>query len=248
MDGSQVDEIAELLDQCSPEELASILATIEGGGEDVPPDAAPAASAPLAPVPPSSPPPQGSGRRPPPNGIKKAEGGGYQEVDRQGMMDEVKTLLQQHSAGMMDEVRKLMPSLSSSAGGGGDAVDMGTLAKALSERDNEVQTLEARLAALQADLASKDKRVADLGGDLDTAMREVRHRQLDLEFQQLKLEERVRSNAELEQQQRTLMNRVEEASLNARHAAIDATAMTPRTMRMQGNVPWVLRKRHLANQ
>merc|ERR1711957_556305 len=98
------------------------------------------------------------------------------------------------------------------------------------------------------DLASKDKRVADLGGDLDAAMREVRHRQLDLEFQQLKLEERVRSNAELENQQRNLTARVEEASLQARHAAIDAAVMTPRTMRAQGQLPWVLRKTRLANQ
>jgi len=79
-------------------------------------------------------------------------------------------------------------------------------------------------------------------------MREVRHRQLDLEFQQLKLEERVRSNAELEQQQRHLAVCAEEASLSARHAAIDAAAMTPRSFRAQGQLPWVLRKRNMTIQ
>merc|ERR1712110_912459 len=125
-------------------------------------------------------------------------------------------MMAEHNAGMLSEIQKLMPNV----GSGGDVVDMNTLAKTLSERDNELQALEAHLASLQAELASKDKRVAELGNDLESALREVRHRQLDLEFQQLKLEERVRSNAELEAQQRNLSARVEEANLNAKHAAI----------------------------
>lgn len=239
MDGQQVDELAELLDQCSPDELASILNSIEGSDKDAIPGIAP-----MAPVPPSSPPPKGNGRRPVPNGVKQAEAG-IGDFDRQDMMAEVQMLLEEQSAGMLSEVRKLMPNL----GSVDEAVDMGTLAKALSDRDSELQGLEAHLAALQADLAGKDKRVAELGSALELSMREVRHRQLDLEFQQLKLEERVRSNAELENQQRNLSARVEEASLNARHAAIDSAAMTPRgQLRAQGQLPWVLRKQRIGMQ
>jgi len=89
--------------------------------------------------------------------------------------------------------------------------------------------------------------VADLGGELDRTVREVRHKQLDLEFQQLKLEERVRCNAELEQSQRKLTQRVEEASLNSRHAALDVEMClaTPRTLRAQGTLPWTVRKNRL---
>merc|ERR1711971_720783 len=87
---------------------------------------------------------------------------------------------------------------------GMETVDMDTLTKVLVDRDREVKDLEVKLAGLQGELAEKDKRVAELGGELDIAVREVRHRQLDLEFQQLKLEERVRTNAELEQAQRVL--------------------------------------------
>merc|ERR1719336_2176087 len=100
----------------------------------------------------------------------------------------------------------------------GDTFDLGTLTRTLTERDNEVQALEKQLDELQEVLADKDRRVEELTGELDKTVREVRHKQLDLEFQQLKLEERVRSNSELEQAQRKLTAHVEEASLNARHA------------------------------
>ncbi|CAJ1338993.1 unnamed protein product, partial [Effrenium voratum] len=105
-----------------------------------------------------------------------------------------------------------------------------------------------RLAELQADLSAKDKKVSELGGELDVTMREVRHRQLDLEFQQLKLEEKVRNNAELEQAQRVLTARVEEATLQARHAALEADLgrYTPRgALHAQGTLPWTLRKGRL---
>lgn len=129
---------------------------------------------------------------------------------------------------------------------GAETIDTAVLTQALMERDHEVKELEARLASLQEQLAVKDKRVGDLGVELDGTMREVRHRQLDLEFQQLKLEERVRSNAEMEQLQRNLTARVEEAGLTARHAALDVDISrnmnTPRAMRVQGSLPWTLRK------
>merc|ERR1719293_314907 len=129
-----------------------------------------------------------------------------------------------------------------------ETVDMDTLTKVLVERDREVKDLELKLAGLQGELAEKDKRVAELGGELDIAVREVRHRQLDLEFQQLKLEERIRSNAELEHAQRILTARAGEASLNARHAAIDLEMCrsTPRSVRVQGTLPWTLRKNRIA--
>lgn len=250
-----IEEIAALLDQCKPEELNEILASIEGAGGVVP-ELTPQQK---APVPPPAPPP-GNARRPvrpgmrpvegppagapqPPPGPTSASGGGGGTVIG---MDEIKRILEEHSADVMLEVRKMIPSISN---GAMEGIDIGTLTQALSERDQEVKNLEARLAALHTDLSSKDKMVLELGQELDTTMREVRHRQLDLEFQQLKLEEKVRNNAELEQAQRVLTARVEEASLTARHAALEADMSqqyTPRgTMRAQGSLPWTLRKNRL---
>eukprot|EP00933_Yihiella_yeosuensis_P062772 TRINITY_DN65767_c0_g1_i1.p1 TRINITY_DN65767_c0_g1~~TRINITY_DN65767_c0_g1_i1.p1 ORF type:complete len:240 (+),score=67.42 TRINITY_DN65767_c0_g1_i1:63-782(+) len=226
-----VAEISQLLDQCNPEELNNILKSIELGST-------PAAV--MAPVPPAAPPPS-NGRRPAPTNVARAQAESGQQLVA---MDEIKQLLAQHSAGVMEEVRKMIPSISS---GVMDTIDIATLTQALSERDQEVKALEEQLAGLEQDVASKEKRAAELTNELDGTLREVRHKQLDLEFQQLKLEERVRSNADLEQAQRMLAQKVEEANLQARHAAIDADAgrYTPRSMRAQGSLPWTLRKNRL---
>ncbi|CAK0889485.1 unnamed protein product, partial [Prorocentrum cordatum] len=147
-------------------------------------------------------------------------------------MDQIKQMLKEHTAGIVAEVQKSLLG----SGAPGDGLDISALTLLLSERDKEVQALEAKLAGLNSELGAKDQRMAELSGELDAAVREVRHRQLDLEFQQLKLEERVRSNAELEQSQRVLAARVEEAGLQARHAALDAemgTMGTPRSIRAQ---------------
>ncbi|CAE8716858.1 unnamed protein product [Polarella glacialis] len=238
-------EIAQLLDQCNPEELNNILLSIEQGGdlsEFFPkPD-----HAGLQPTPPAAPPP-GNGRRPGPANVKPVQAvaastasGGAPVMS----MEEVKKLMEEHSESVMSEVRKMIPNISN---GIMDSIDIGTLTQALTERDQEVKALEARLTSLNSELAQKDTRAAVLGNELDTTLREVRHRQLDLEFQQLKLEERVRNNAELEQAQRVLSARVEEATLNARHAALEADMgrYTPRTMRAQGSLPWTMRKNRL---
>lgn len=283
-------EITELLDQLSPEELSSILQTIEndgliesatrpaaaqnnsnptdevhenigskGEGFGPPQEAAADATARHVPVPPASP-PTGTGRRPcrgtkpSANGTNGNSATGSAENDNEGdnganvTMSELKRLLEEHSAGVVSEVRKLLPdSGMAPAAPPGETIDMGTLTRVLAERDQEEKALEARLADLQAELVAKEKRVAELSGELDTTVREVRHRQLDLEFQQLKLEERVRSNAELEQAQQNLSARVAEASLSARHATIDADMcrFTPRAIRAQGTLPWTLRKNKL---
>jgi len=166
-------------------------------------------------------------------------------------MAEIKKVLEQHSASVVSEVRKLLPVAPPGESVVQmvpmDVLDLGTLTHTLTQRDKEVKALEAQLSDLQAELAQKDKQVAELGGELDRTVREVRHKQLDLEFQQLKLEERVRSNAELEQNQRRLTARMEEASLNARHAALDVDMClaTPRTLRAQGSLPWTVRKNRL---
>lgn len=249
------DEIADLLDQCSPEELANILATIENGGlstetppmpTELPEVVPPLGEAPrLDPVPPPAPPPGGGGRRAKRGSAKPAEN---EEKSNELSVEQLKQMLNEHSAAVVADVQKMLPRDSSlPAAGAGDTLDLTSLAFALSERDKEVQALEAKLAGLQSELSAKDQRVAELGGELDAAVREVRHRQLDLEFQQLKLEERVRTNAELEQAKRSLTARVEEASLNARHAALDAEMgnMTPRSLQAQGALPWVLRKSKL---
>lgn len=166
-------------------------------------------------------------------------------------MDELKNLLAEHSMGVMSEVQKMLPGIGAPPADSGwatmptsDGIDLAALTQALVERDREVQQLEERLSTLQTELRTKDQRVAELTEELDQTVREVRHRQLDLEFHQLKLEERVRANAELEQLQGVLSSRVEEASLSARHAALDMNMppMTPRSLRAQGSLPWALRK------
>mmetsp|Transcript_80717 Transcript_80717/g.218838 ORF Transcript_80717/g.218838 Transcript_80717/m.218838 type:complete len:292 (-) Transcript_80717:167-1042(-) len=263
-----VDEIATLLDQCTSEELTNILNAIEGNAPvaaalpaAAPPSAAPAqqalapetaaaaqAAPPLVPMVPAGPPPS-NGRRPARRSPKKADGAG--ELPGAELpagvipVEDLMRILEEHSASVIGEVQKILPT----AGTGAETIDMGVLAEALLERDREVQKLETRLAELQASLADKDRRVADLGCELDATVREVRHRQLDLELQQLKLDERVRSNAELEMVQRSLSMRVEEAALNARHAALDLdlsrSLSTPRGIRAQGALPWTLRKNRL---
>lgn len=162
-------------------------------------------------------------------------------------MDDLKRILAEHSEGVLSEVQRMLPMggvVAVAAEQSAEGVDMGALTQALVERDREVKQLEERLACLQTELQGKDHRVADLSSELDQAVREVRHRQLDLEFHQLKLEERVRSNAELEQLQYRLTTKVEEVSLSARHAALDMQMppTTPRSLRAQGSLPWTLRK------
>eukprot|EP00927_Polykrikos_kofoidii_P026496 TRINITY_DN23575_c0_g1_i1.p1 TRINITY_DN23575_c0_g1~~TRINITY_DN23575_c0_g1_i1.p1 ORF type:complete len:426 (-),score=71.52 TRINITY_DN23575_c0_g1_i1:302-1579(-) len=215
------------------------------------------------PVRPTAPAPPPGGRRPVPGAkVKRDDPAPPAETSAQSFsMDDVKSLLNQHSALVLDEVRKMLspreaaaqPPQPTQAASDvvhnpiDESVDLDTLTRILTERDKEATELEGRLADLHETLASKDQRVHDLGTELDSAIREVRHRQLDLEFQQLKLEERVRSNAEMEQAQRMLSARVEEATLNARHAAIDIEMCrsTPRSVRVQGSLPWTLRKNRI---
>lgn len=281
-----VEEIANLLDQCSPEELTNILEAIEGG-DGLPTDLAsePAAfetkkengavndlplvdidivdkaveqqEASQAPVPPTSPPPSsGNGRRPVPPGYKRTSSGEVAPDEAAVSVGEMKKMLEEHSAGVLNEVRKLLPFPALPASGlpidssnlqaeyQSGALNLETLTAILAQRDQEVKGLEARLAELQDQLSVKDRRVMDLNGELDCAIREVRHRQLDLEFQQLKLEERVRSNNDLEQAHRSLTARVEEANRDTRHAALDVdlARSLPRSARVQGSLPWMLRK------
>lgn len=164
--------------------------------------------------------------------------------------EEVKRMLVEHSAALLAEVRRLVPDAPTAAPTVApvapceDGIGTVALAKALADRESEAGSLETRLADLRAALMAKDKRMELLSTDLDATVREVRHRQLDLEFQQLKLEERVRANSDLEHAQRHLTAQVEEASLTARHAAIDADACltAPRALRVQGSLSWTLRK------
>jgi hypothetical protein len=243
-EASNMDEIAQLLDQCNPDEIAKILSSIEAGNFQAQGYPAPPVLLPTPPV--TS--PAGGNRRPVPTNLataSKVEASTFSAPTSPTAvtMDDIKKMLEEHSAGVVDEVRRLIPSISN---GVMDSIDIATLTQSLAERDIEVKELEERLASLQHELALKDKEALDLTNELDATLREVRHRQLDL--QQLKLEERVRSNAELEQAQRLLSSKVEEANLNARHAAIDAesrTCYTPRSMRAQGSLPWMLRKNRL---
>mmetsp|Transcript_21148 Transcript_21148/g.34091 ORF Transcript_21148/g.34091 Transcript_21148/m.34091 type:complete len:313 (-) Transcript_21148:132-1070(-) len=193
-----------------------------------------------SPVPPSSPPRPGNPRRPIPGGYKKPE-----EVESPVSVRDMQVMLEEHSMGVLNEVRKLIPTTQvGNADTQSGALSLEMLTTMLAQRDQEVKSMENYLSELQIQLQAKDQRVADLGMELEGALREVRHRQLDLEFQQLKLEERVRTNAELEQAQRSLVAQVEEASLNSRHAAleVDIGRKSPRSARVQGSLPWMLRK------
>jgi len=190
---------------------------------------------------------------PPPNGRKartmkgKATNGTDELPPGMIAISDLMQILEEHGASAMQDVKNTVPLAQCAEAG--EAIDVGVLAAALLERDREVQQLETKLAELQATLTEKDNNVADLNGALDQAVREVRHRQLDLELQQLKLEERIRANAELEMAQRGLCARIEEVQLQARHAALDMelsqTLTTPRGLRAQGALPWTLRKNRL---
>jgi len=259
-EGPMVDEIANLLDQCSPDELANILQALDSGGlaeqmladekllaEEVPSRTATSATplvdtavSPHQVLPPSSPPP--GSRRPAPAGVRKPSGTNEQE--EQIPLSDAKKLLDDHSNAVVQEVRRMVPYMGQ-ANSGGEAIDLETLTKVLAARDEEVKELEARLNDIHTELSAKDRRVADLGSELDLAIREVRHRQLDLEFQQLKLEETVRNNAEMEQAAKSLAVRVDEASLTARHAALDVDMgrSMPGLFRAQGSLPWTVRKK-----
>jgi len=260
-EGPLVDEIATLLDQCSPDELANILDTLDNGGlaeqllGDDNPSREPATSTAPIPatgtlpfqvaevLPPESPPP--GSRRPVPAGVRKPVSANEQE--QQIPLSDAKQLLEDHSNAVVGEVRRMVPymGMSNSVGDGAQALDLETLTKVLAARDEEVKELEGRLSAIHAELSEKDRNVADLGSELDLAIREVRHRQLDLEFQQLKLEETVRNNTEMEQAAKGLAARVDEASLSARHAALDVDMgrSMPGMMRAQGSLPWTVRKK-----
>jgi len=164
-------------------------------------------------------------------------------------LSQLRGLLQDYSANMLAEVHQLLLQPDSSPPSEApwastETLDMQLLASTLVDRDRQVRQLEEQLAGLQAELAHKEQRVAHFDEELAEATRLLRHRQLDLELQQLRLEERVRSNAELEQAQRTLSTRVEEVHWSARHAAIDLqlAPMTPRSLRAQGSLPWMMRK------
>lgn len=291
---SSTEEIADLLGQCGPEELADILrnladmgtdmgaelANIMGAdavppvppsqpapGEDPEPAGAPfvpvpptaktavapgvaavpapaAAAAPLVPVRPAAAKPGPAGRRPQPAGASRqtAPAGEPAPVS----MGELKAMLADHSMSVLSEAQKMLAA--ADVPGRSEGEDMGVLAGMLADRDDEVKQLEEQLAGLQAELATKDRRVADLCGELEPVLREVGHRQLDLEVQQQKLEERVRSNAELEQVQRSLATRLEEVSLSASHAVLDLqmSQTSPGSFSACGAYPWALRQQRLA--
>jgi len=124
--------------------------------------------------------------------------------------------------------------------------------ESLHERDDQVSQLEARLAELRSAVATRDSHIMKLGVDLDATIREIRHGQLDLEFQRLKLEEQYRENHELEQSTLRLQASIEEKTFDATHAAIDfgrtfqgGPMGDPERLRMTGSLPWTLRRGRL---
>lgn len=275
----EADDIAGLLDQCSPDELANILAAIEGGlplepqepqfpepqfpepqmitSETLVADSSftdvalgscssPTPSSPKV-LPPAGPPPPAANRRPVPAAVNRSSD--VAEDQRLLTLSEARNLLENHSAAVATEVSKIVPCMAypNNGGNNNNGIDLETLTKVLAARDEEVKDLEARLNNIQEELSTKDRRVADLGGELDLALREVRHRQLDLEFQQLKLDEMVRTNEDMEQAQKQLVSRVDQENLNARHAAIDMnlSRMVTGFVRVQGSLPWTVRKSRL---
>jgi len=274
-----VSEIEQLLEQCTPEELSSILENLSGG---IPlPAAAPpvlsasdfncTSAAPtqeslqLVPAPPQGPPP--SSRPNPrhgklvqaqpedtaaPSAVAVAAAGSAGEPLMS--MTDLRTVLAHHGEAVLGEVRRLVSASTTAAGVRGVAPmeasggDVAFLAEVLRRRDDEVGQLEAQLQALQAQLAEKDEHVFNLRGQLDHTIREVRHRQLDLEFIQTKLEERMRVNVEAEAAQRVMASRIEELSLMAKHCAVDSetcAASSGLSVHAQGALPWSVRKQRL---
>lgn len=146
---------------------------------------------------------------------------------------ELKQILEQHTATVLSEVQRLLPALAQQAGG--SELDPSTLTDLLVQRDEEVRQLEEELRELQGILASKDQRVAQLDADLAVAVREKKHRQLDVEFQHVRLEERLRGNAELEASQRVILAQLEESW--------GASASPTHVHRLQGALPWTVRNK-----
>lgn len=243
-------DIASLMGQCSVEELNQILAQLEARPQATPPVHAPALPA----APPSGPPPT-HGKRPQGNPRRVCQAPGvcasYSAAAQGGQAqplthEDVQRMLADHSRTLLSEVRHIVAAGNGqpqAALGGGGNVDAGALSEVIGARDREVEALEAQLADLTGSLQAKDATVETLNADMEQALRDVRHRQLDLEFHQQRLEEKVRTNAEMEQVQRKLTAQVEDASLNARHAVLNVeTCRTPRGTRMQGSSPWTVRK------
>lgn len=119
--------------------------------------------------------------------------------------------------------------------------------EAILARDEEVRRLEEELDGLQGVLTEKDARAEALNAELAAACREVKHRQLDLEYFQLQHEERLRLNRELEVSIKGLTDQIEEARLEERHAEIELEGGGPlspcaETLRMQGSLSWAMRK------
>lgn len=117
-----------------------------------------------------------------------------------------------------------------------------TLASVIGSRDIEVRLLEAELEELHAILADRDARVEALGEEVNNAVRQVRHRQLDLEYHHLKLEDRIRANTELESSKQALTMEIDRLQLEQRHAEIDLdSSRGSELLRIQGSLPWALR-------
>jgi len=262
-----VSEIAAMLDHCTPEELSGILRSIHSGSAAGEADeqrpgrrtGSPQRPPPMTPTPPSGPAPASSGRRPPPPSGRpgSSRGGHAQRLTYDGeavlatgiTMSEVQDTLRENVKGVLREVHHMKTSSASQVAPrpqGDDVLSVELLSKAFMERNSEMERLDSEYSAMRNELLVQDTFIAELSNELEMTLREVRHRRLDLELHQLKLEERIRSNAELEQIQRNMSTRIEELGVVARHAELAAASCSSScspsgVVRAQGSLPWTLR-------
>lgn len=190
-------------------------------------------------------------------------------------VDDVKRLLEQHGANLLAEVRRLMPEAWKAEPSGktqtsilmhSPDVDVEVLGRSLADQDREIKVLEERVAELQAQLDAKDGKAVEVDNALEHAVRDTRHRQVDLEIRERSLAGQQRGNAEVERTQRPQAyfddpRVMPQAGLRTTNSAgtglccADVSAlggdgaggagMTALFVHAQGTPPWVLRKSRL---
>eukprot|EP00746_Dinoflagellata_sp_MGD_P006361 gnl/MRDRNA2_/MRDRNA2_112400_c0_seq1.p1 gnl/MRDRNA2_/MRDRNA2_112400_c0~~gnl/MRDRNA2_/MRDRNA2_112400_c0_seq1.p1 ORF type:complete len:418 (-),score=114.67 gnl/MRDRNA2_/MRDRNA2_112400_c0_seq1:71-1324(-) len=138
----------------------------------------------------------------------------------------------------------------------------------LSQKDEDIAKLQAKLDHLRAEVQAKDDRIENQSLELNECIQSCRHWLVDLEFHKQKLDESMLLNAALEDANKNLEAEIDNASQQVKHASLDVEhagglsrtpIVTPRGISigwggysgiqtgycgipMQGSVPWVFRK------
>jgi len=135
-----------------------------------------------------------------------------------------------HGSGpqVLEEVNRLSASLASTSG---------YLPSLLAAKSTEVAALQAKLASLHAGLANQDETLNNLGMKLENSVHGMRQKRSDLEFQQLKLEERLSENFSLEETCMVLNARFSRLYQEVEHESLalqERPNTSPSTVPIQG--------------